>query len=163
MDRAIFDKYEAGGARLRQAVVNLTREDLLCKPAADADPSVGKWSIQQVLIHLMDADLIAIDRMKRIIAMENPLLAGFDENLFISKLMPEEQSAQDAVTILDLAYKNFGRVLRKLPEETFKRIGTHNERGVTTLGEYLQYMVNHFDHHLKFIHAKRAKMGKEMW
>ena len=163
MDRSIIDHYEAGGSKLRQAISNLTRADLLCVPPADAGPEVGKWSIQQVVIHLMDADLIAIDRMKRIIAMENPLLVGFDENLFAAKLMAEEQSAADAVTILDLSFKNFARVLRKLPDETFGRKGTHNERGVTTLGEYLQYMLKHMDHHLKFIHAKRAAMGKEMW
>ena len=53
--------------------------------------------------------------------------------------------------------------LRKLPDATFQRTGTHNERGVTTLGDYLQFMVKHMDNHLKFIHAKRAAMGKEMW
>ena len=55
------------------------------------------------------------------------------------------------------------RVLRKLPDEAFKRQGTHNERGPVTLGDYLQHMVKHMEHHLKFIHAKRAAMGKEMW
>ena len=37
--------------------------------------------------------MVAMDRMKRMIAMENPLLVGYDENLFMQHLMPEEQSA----------------------------------------------------------------------
>jgi uncharacterized damage-inducible protein DinB len=160
-DRTLIDKYEAGGEHLAQAIRGLTREDLLAAPPAGEN--IGKWTIQQVVIHLMDSDLISMDRMKRLISMENPLLVGYDENLFIKHLMPEEQSAEDAVTILQLAFKNFARVLRKLPDEAFKRQGTHNERGPVTLGEYLGHMVKHMEHHLKFIHAKRAAMGKEMW
>ena len=160
-DRTWIDKYEQGAEHLTQAIRGLTHEDLLAAPPDG--PNLGKWTIQQVVIHLMDSDLISIDRMKRLIAMENPLLVGYDENLFIKHLMPEEQSVEDAVTILQLAFKNFARVLRKLPDEAFERRGTHNERGPVTLGEYLRHMVGHMEHHLKFIHAKRAAMGKEMW
>jgi hypothetical protein len=28
---------------------------------------------------------------------------------------------------------------------------------------YLKSTVDHLDHHLNFIHKKRAHMGKEMW
>jgi DinB superfamily len=160
-DRKLIDKYEQGPEHLAQAIRGLTREDLLAAPPEGKD--IGKWTIQQVVIHLMDSELIAMDRMKRMIAMENPLLVGYDENLFIRHLMPEEQSAEDAVTILKLAFKNFAVVLRKLPDDAFNRPGTHNERGPVTMGSYLQGMIKHLEHHLKFIHAKRAAMGKEMW
>jgi hypothetical protein len=161
MDRELIEQYANGGEKVKMAIRGLTREDLLAKPAPDG--KVGKWSIQQVVIHLMDSDLIGIDRMKRIIAMENPLLVGYDETLFNEKLFSDEQSAEDAVTILDLSFKNFAKVLRKLPDETFKRTGTHNERGPIALGDYLKSMCDHLDHHLNFIHAKRRAMGKEMW
>ena len=160
-DRSVIDEYARGGEKLRNAINGLSRDELRAPPKGDA--SLGKWSIQQVVIHLMDSDLIAIDRMKRIIAMENPLLTGYDETLFAQKLMYDDQPAEDAVTILEMSFTLFGNVLRKLPDETFNRTGVHAERGMTTLGEYIVYMTKHMDHHLKFIHAKRAKMGKEMW
>jgi hypothetical protein len=53
--------------------------------------------------------------------------------------------------------------LRKVPDAALQRKGTHNERGVVTAGKYIQSTVEHLEHHLKFIHAKRANMGKEMW
>jgi hypothetical protein len=160
-DRSLIDKYEAGAEHLAQAISGLTYEDLIAPPPNE--PGLGKWTIQQVVIHLMDSELIAIDRMKRLISMENPLLVGYDENLFMQHLMPHQQSAEDAVTILKLAFKNFAPVLRALPDEAFSRKGTHNERGPVTLGQYLESMVKHMANHLKFIHAKRAAMGKEMW
>ena len=156
-DQSIIDKYEAGGEQLALAIRGLTREDLLAVPIA------GKWSTQQVVIHLMDSDLIATDRMKRIIAEDNPTLIGYDETKFARNLHYDDQSAADAVKIFDLNRKMFAGVLRKLPDSTFQRSGMHNERGKVTLGDQINSYVKHLEHHLKFIHEKRAAMGKEMW
>jgi hypothetical protein len=156
-DRSIIDKYEAGGEQLALAIRGLTREDLL------AVPIPGKWSTQQVVIHLMDSDLIATDRMKRIIAEDNPTLIGYDESRFVKNLHYDHQSAADAVKIFDLNRKLFAGVLRKLPDSAFARSGMHNERGKVTLADQINSYVKHLEHHLKFIHEKRAAMGKEMW
>ena len=50
-----------------------------------------------------------------------------------------------------------------LPANVWERKGTHNERGVVTAGKYLKSTVEHLDHHINFIHKKRAHWGKEMW
>jgi hypothetical protein len=161
MNSELIDQYAAGGERLAQAIRGLTREDLLTVPAPDAN--VGKWSIQQVVIHCMDSDLIATDRLKRMIAEDNPTLIGYDENKFVRNLLYEEQPAEQAAQVVDLNRKVFLNVLRKLPASALQRTGTHNERGVLTVAKYLQSTIDHLEHHLKFIHAKRANMGKEMW
>jgi hypothetical protein len=111
----------------------------------------------------MDSDLIATDRMKRMIAEDNPTLIGYDENRFTENLFYHDQPAEQAVQVLDLNRKLFANVLRRLPASAWQRKGNHNERGVITAGGYLKSTVDHLDHHLKFIHKKRAHMGKEMW
>ena len=157
MAKELIDQWERGGEKLALAIRGLSPEDLTCFPIP------GKWSIQQVVIHLMDSDLIATDRMKRTIAEDKPTLIGYDETKFIQHLFPDEQSAEDAVKIFDLNRRMFAKVLRKVPASAWDRVGMHNERGPTTLGKQLEYYVKHLDHHLKFVHEKRAKMGKEMW
>ena len=161
MDPKLIEKFAAGGEQLSMAIRGLTREDLLAVPAPDAN--VGKWSIQQVVIHCMDSDLIAVDRIKRMVAEENPSLIGYDENKFVQNLFYLDQPADLAVQIVDLNRKLFAPVLRRLPASVWERKGTHNERGVITVGGYLKSTVDHLDHHLNFIHKKRAHMGKEMW
>ena len=161
MDPKLIEHYAAGGEKLALAIRGLTREDLLAVPAADAN--IGRWSIQQVVVHCMDSDLIATDRIKRMIAEDNPTLIGYDENKFVQNLRYDEQAAEQAVQILDLNRKLFANVLRRLPEAVWQRKGTHNERGAITAGGYLKSTVEHLDHHLSFIHKKRAHMGKEMW
>jgi hypothetical protein len=157
----LIDRYEHGGEKLSLAIRGLTREDLLAIP--DPTANVGRWSIQQVVIHTMDSDLVSIDRLKRMIAEDNPTLIGYDENKFVQNLFYDEQPAEDAVQVVDLARKSFAKVLRKLPESAFARAGTHNERGRMTVESYLNAATDHLEHHVKFIHDKRAHMGKEMW
>ena len=161
MEPKLIEHYAAGGEKLSLAIRGLTREDLVAVPAADAN--VGRWSIQQVVIHCMDSDLIATDRIKRMIAEDNPTLIGYDENKFVQNLFYHDQPAEQAVQILDLNRKLFAEVLRRLPAGALQRKGNHNERGAVTVGGYLKSTVDHLDHHLGFIHKKRAHMGKEMW
>jgi len=157
----LIEHFARGGEQLALAIRGLDREDILVKPPGDAN--VGLWSIQEVLVHLQDADLIAADRMRRIIAEDNPTLIGFDETRFAKNLFYEEHDANDAVTLVDVCRRQLARVLRKLPDSAFDRAGTHNERGRLTLGEMLKSYHQHLEHHLGFIRKKRAWMGKEMW
>jgi DinB superfamily len=161
MDRELIEHYANGGDKLSLAIRGLTREDLLCPP--DPEWNVGKWTMQQVVIHCVDSDLVSADRLKRMIAEDNPTLIGYDENKFAANLFYNDQSADQAIALLDANRKLFTTVLRKLPEKAWSRKGTHNERGELTVGGYLKSTMDHLEHHINFIHKKRAKMGKEMW
>jgi hypothetical protein len=157
----LVEHYARGGEQLALAIRGLDREDMLVRPPEDA--KVGLWSIQQVVLHLQDSDLIAADRMRRVIAEDNPTLIGFDETKFATNLFYDEQDAKDAVTLVELSRRQLARVLRKLPDSAFDRAGTHNERGRVTLVGLLKDYHQHLEHHIGFIHKKRAWMGKEMW
>jgi uncharacterized damage-inducible protein DinB len=152
--QSLIDQFEAGGAKVKAALAGLSRDDLLAVPVP------GKWSIQQVIVHLQDSDLVAIDRMKRIIAEDVPLLIGFDENDFVKNLHYDEQSADLAAQTLDLARRQLARVLRKLPDAAWSRFGVHNQRGKITLAETLELYTKHLERHLGFVTEKRAKLGK---
>src|SRR5688500_15878424 len=152
MDPELIEHYVAGGEKLALSIRGLTRDDLLSVPAADAN--VGLWSIQQVVLHCMDSDLVSTDRLKRMIAEDNPRLIGYDESKFAKNLFYEQQDAEQAAAIVDMSRRLFANVLRRLPAGAWNRKGTHNERGEITVGSYLKATVDHLEHHLKFIHAK---------
>lgn len=157
MEPDLIDRYEHGGEKLRQAVIGLTRDDL------HAFPVPGTWSIQQIVVHLADSDLVSGDRIKRLIAEDNPTLLAYDENKWVKNLHYDFQSAADAVALLALNRKVIASVLRRLGPEAFARTGTHTERGELTLAKLLESTVAHLDHHLKFVYDKREKLGKLMW
>src|SRR6516225_104086 len=141
MDRKIIEEYVTSLQRLRQAVSGLTQEDLTARPGP------GDWSILENIVHLADSDAISIDRMKRMLTEDNPALLYADETAYVERLFSHDQSLEDALVLFEVGRLHFARVLRKLPDEAFERTGTHNRRGVVTVGHMVQDYVEHVDHH----------------
>lgn len=149
----LIDEFEDAGRRLREAVRGLMPEEAFTKTGP------GKWSIQELVIHLADSDAIAIDRMKRVIAEDNPALLRADEQAYVDRLHCHAQSLEDAVTLFDLNRRQFARVLRHLDGSEFERFGTHGgELGRITLHKLVRNYCHHLDHHLTFLAAKRARL-----
>jgi len=162
MPQDLIHQYEAAGELLSQAIRGLTREDVLLVP--DPAANVGRWSIQQVVIHLSDAEFAFADRIRRIIAEGDAVLQAWDENKFVANLFYDQQSAQDAADLVRLTRAQTSRILRAAPPAALtSKQGRHTERGPQTVMDVLGYAVPHLEHHLSFIHRKRANMGKEMW
>jgi DinB superfamily len=156
MNRDLIESYAAGGEILRQAAQGLSRDDLI------AHPGPGDWSIHELVIHLADSDAISIDRMKRILTEDNPTLLYADETAYVDRLLPNEQSLEDALTLFDLGRRQWSRVLRKLPDDAFARQGSHNRAGVVTLGGMVESYTRHVEKHLVFLKAKRQRLGKPL-
>jgi hypothetical protein len=156
VDRSVIEAYASGPAKLRAAVAGLTREELTARPGP------GKWSILEVVIHIVDSDAISIDRMKRILIEDNPPLLYADETAYVDKLFTHDQDLEDSLVLLEVGRRQWARVLRKLPDEAFARTGQHNRRGTVALGGMVASYVEHIDDHLKFILGKRANLGKPL-
>src|SRR5436309_14436467 len=154
MDMTIIDEYERGADLPQQAIAGMSDADL------KAAPIPGKWSTQQVIIHLADAEAAFADRIKRIIAQDDPALLAWDENRFAQRLHYDAQSVKDAIDLIVLTRRQVGRILRAVPATDFDRAGTHSERGRQTIRDVLGYAVPHLTHHLKFVAEKRKALGK---
>jgi hypothetical protein len=154
MDRTLIEKYIAGATLPAVALRGLTPQEL------NAFPVPGTWSVQQVILHLMDSDLIGSDRMKRVIAEETPTLLAYDETAFSKRLYYETLDPVMACEVFRLNRLLTGAILRKLPDDTFARAGTHTERGRETLAYLVEGYTDHLDHHMKFIKDKRRALGK---
>ncbi|CAA9414109.1 MAG: hypothetical protein AVDCRST_MAG64-2491 [uncultured Phycisphaerae bacterium] len=157
MDRNLLELYEDGGRKLTKAVEHLDRNDLTAFPVPNT------WSIQQLVVHLADCDLVFSDRIKRVVAEDKPQLLAFDESRWAKNLHYELQSPQDAVELFALNRRVTAAVLKVLPDEAFARTGVHSEKGELKLEQIVRTAVNHLDHHLKFLYDKREKLGKMMW
>ena len=120
----------------------------------------GRWNSRWGKVATFPA--ISIDRMKRIVAEDNPSLVYADETAYNDKLHPHEQDLADSLTLFEVGRRQWARVLRLLPNEAFHRKGIHNRRGEVTLGQMVADYVAHVDDHLKFIHGKRANLGQTL-
>jgi uncharacterized damage-inducible protein DinB len=156
MDRAVIEQYAKGAGVPAEGIKGLERADFLAVPVP------GTWSIQQIVVHLMDSDLIAANRMKLMIAEENPTIIGYDEAAFSQKLHYDKQDPFVAAEIFRRNRELMAVILRNLPEDAFGRYGTHNQRGKMTLGEMVALYVWHLEHHMGFLRHKRQLLGKSL-
>jgi hypothetical protein len=156
MDRIWIDKYFAGAGVPGEAIAGLGTAEL------NAFPVPGTWSIQQLIMHLMDSDLIGADRMKRVIAEESPSLLAYNENAYAARLYYEQMDARMACEVFRLNRLMTTEILRRLPQEAFERSGMHSERGKETLADLVQSYAEHLDHHMRFLKEKRRLLGKPM-
>jgi len=149
----LLDRYSAGGSLLVYATSGLTPEH----ETAPVGP--GTWSIAQLVAHLLDSDLVLADRMKRVLAEDEPPLLAFDENRWIDRLDSQAMPIEEAVNLFSANRHWMSRILRKCTDADFGRTGIHSERGSQSLAALVTSAVSHVDHHLRFLFAKRATLG----
>jgi uncharacterized damage-inducible protein DinB len=151
--KSLIEQYLVGPKELRAAVAGMSREQLLARPIT------GKMSTLEVVCHIVDFEPVYAQRMKCVIAEENPTMLGADENRFKAALAYHNRDVEEELTIIEKTRSQMARILRTLPEEALKRPGVHNERGPLTLEILLTSIINHVPHHVKFIHEKRKALG----
>jgi uncharacterized damage-inducible protein DinB len=149
----LIEAYLAGPAQLRGAVNGMSREQLVAQPVP------GKMSTLEVVCHITDFEPVYADRMKRVIALDNPTLLGADENRFRAALAYQQRDVEEELAIVERTRSQMARILSTLPEAALERTGTHDERGPQTLEKLLTTITGHIGHHLRFIQEKRQALG----
>ncbi len=149
-----IDRFISDADALNKLVAPRARADLL------AHPIEGTWSLQTLVQHVLDSDLIATHRMKRIIAEDKPLLLSYDENAFAQSLGYEKLDTKLAAELFRLNRLQMGEILKAVPAPAFERWGVHNQRGKVTLADMVSLYVNHVEHHFKFAREKLKALGR---
>lgn len=148
----LIDEYAKGPMLLRDALAGMTREQVLARPIA------GKWSTLELVAHLADFEPVYGDRMKRILAEDEPTLFGGDPDKFAAKLAYHARDLETELCLIDCVRKQMAAILRAVPEADFQRVGRHSEAGPLTLRTFLERITGHIPHHLPFIAEKRKAL-----
>jgi uncharacterized damage-inducible protein DinB len=148
----LIANYLAGPKQLRDAIAEMSAQQL------DSSPVPGKWSTRQVICHLSDCEALYADRMKRVIAEDNPPLRAVDPDLFAASLAYDTRVIEEELSHIEAVRKHTARILKTLPESAFQRTGIHSADGPLTLETLLKRIVGHIPHHVKFIEEKRQAM-----
>ncbi|MCI0358439.1 MAG: DinB family protein [Planctomycetaceae bacterium] len=150
---ALIEQYAAGPMILRQAVAGMSREQVLARPIE------GKWSTLEVICHLSDFEIVYVDRLTAIIAETDPTLPGRDEQKYAARLAYQQRDLEEELRLFEACRTRTARILRTLTEGDLTRRGIHTEAGPLTLAQMLDRVVDHVQHHVKFIHEKRKALG----
>jgi uncharacterized damage-inducible protein DinB len=152
----LIKAYLDGPALVRRAITGMTREQLLARPVA------GKWSTQEVVCHLADYEPIYADRMKRVIALDEPELLKGDPARFATRLAYDQRNVEEELTLIEVTRKQMARILASLNPEDFQRRGSHSRDGGLTLEELLQRITAHIPHHVRSIEEKKRALTAQV-
>ncbi len=112
------------------------------KPAAD------RWSISEVLEHLLAIEQLYGDRAKRIVVDNNPTLARYEESDQAQLRKKTARQYLDEFVALRQAHYFFWH---GIPSSAGSRTGVHPEMGAVTLLQLLNELANHDLGHLRQI------------
>lgn len=91
----------------------------------------GKWTIKEIIQHIIDTERIFAYRALRISRNDTTPLAGFDENDFANNTEGNKRSLQDLLT--ELAAVRHANVLlfKSFSEDQLKRTGIASEHSIS--------------------------------
>jgi hypothetical protein len=139
----LIQAYAKGYDKLVEALEGVSEQLLMFKPAPD------KWSIKEVIIHVSDAEMVAIYRMKKIISEENPLYFKFDPDAWAIQMNYQALDMQPYLEMFKSQRSAMCTILRGLNESDWSRTGVHNVTGKQTLQDVVQMFIGHVDRHIK--------------
>ena len=120
---------------------------------ADFRYAPGKWSVREVLCHLLDAERIFSYRALRFARNDKTPLAGFDENAYAPFLNVETRGlAQIGDEMQHLRTATID-LFKSFSEEMLKRKGTANNNELT-VGAIGIIIAGHETHHGKVIRER---------
>ncbi len=135
------------------AALERTRDRTL--PYFRADPTAlarsyapGKWTLRQFLLHLVDCEGVMLDRLRRILAEDQPLLLVFDENRWSERLFPERRDLGAAAELFAATRAAVIELTTLCPSELHARSGTHSVKGTRSFAEIVRFVHHHHEHHL---------------
>ena len=123
-----------------------------------AHPIPGKWSAREIVHHLGDSESTSAWRLRKLLVEENPLIQGYDQDAFATKLRYNERDMAPALEALRYARESTVQLLGLMTEDDWKRVGTHSESGPYSTEDWLRIYAAHAHNHAAQIRRLREAL-----
>jgi uncharacterized damage-inducible protein DinB len=113
----------------------------------------GKWTIKDILLHLIDAERIFAYRALRFARNDKTELPGFDENSYVDQANANQRSIQDLLTELLIVRQSSLALFKSFSEEQLlqKGIASNHPISVRALGFII---IGHQNHHQRIFEER---------
>lgn len=111
-------------------------------------PFPGKWTPNEIVGHLGDAEWAMGYRTRTVLGDDRPRLTGYDQERWVAEQRHNEREPSELVELFaalrgaNLAY------WKRLTPAQLERVGLHSERGEESLGLMLRMLAGHDLSHL---------------
>ena len=149
----LIERYSAGYQEVMNALDGFPAESLT------AHPIPGKWSAREIVHHLADSESASAIRLRRLLVEDKPLIQGYDQEQFASKLRYNERDMAPSLEAFRSARATTAQLLSLMSEEEWKREGVHSESGRYTVEDWLAIYAAHAHNHAAQIQRLRDTLN----
>ncbi len=115
-------------------------------------PTPAKWSANEIVAHLADAELAYGWRLRNMIATPGVRLQWWDQDLWSERCRCSTTSAQDSLATFRALRRSNLALVRRLPRgEWESSYGIHDKRGRQTVADFITMEAAHDLNHLRQI------------
>jgi uncharacterized damage-inducible protein DinB len=150
----LLDEAEKSPRQIAAAVSSLPEKILRYQPAP------GKWSILEILAHLVDIEILYAYRMRQMLADKKPTIAPIDQDDWARNLGYLDSAPAELVALYGLNRHYNLRLLRRLKPEDLEKSAFHPERQArVTVADYIRMLSGHGSNHLAQIERLKKEAG----
>ena len=108
----------------------------------------GKWTIKEIIQHVIDTERIFAYRALRISRNDQTPLPGFDENAYVNNTQANDRNLQDLLTELSAVRHSNIFLFKSFSSEQLERTGIASNAGISVRAIGF-IMIGHQKHHQK--------------
>ncbi|WP_347158751.1 DinB family protein [Pontibacter chitinilyticus] len=123
---------------------------------AEESYAVGKWTIKELLQHMIDSERIFSYRAMCISRGEDNPLPGFDENLYASNSLANIRLLKNMLEEYEQVRRSSLLLFRSLTTEMLNQVGIVNGNEVSVRG-LIHVMAAHEYHHITILQSRYLK------
>ena len=113
----------------------------------------GKWTLKELLQHVVDTERIMAYRLLRFVRKDKTPLASFDENLFSDNSMANDRSFASIKEEFIAVRKSTDLLIQSLSEEQLKEVGIASNLPISA--NAIGYIIfGHMLHHKQVVEEK---------
>jgi hypothetical protein len=148
----LIDRYAAGPDEVARSLDGFPPDGL------KAHPIPGKWSAWEIVHHLADSESISAMRLRKLLAEDNPVIYGYDQELFAKRLRYGERDLKPALEVFRGVRAATTPLLKIMSEQDWMRQGWHTESGLYTAERWLEIYADHAHNHAAQIRRLREAL-----
>jgi hypothetical protein len=148
--RLLVQRYREGPAVVAAALAGATDAELDLRPAS------GGWTAREVAIHLPESEMNGAIRLRRLVAEEQPVIQGYDQDLYARRLHYTRPIAASLAALAAIRALT-SELLDCLTEDEWRRTGTHSESGPYSVPQWLKIYAAHAHDHADQIRRALAE------
>lgn len=148
------NNYRATYGFIKERIEGLTEIELEWKQAAT------KWSVKEVIAHLVDSSLAHSIRIRKIVAENKPQFLLYEQDTWVASSKSNETNIEDILSAFHAILLYNALFYERLSEEDWAKNGLNGDKEVS-IADLFQGFISHVNIHLAQIDRNKAALAAQ--